>query len=254
MYKMKKSVKRKCKRTKYNKCKMHHKNKKTHARSQRGGTIEQAYDSEIARCTACNDEHIIDLISMLFTGCLTFRKLLEARNKQTPSLKQIVCRQLPDEQIRMAETLFGLQSGFEKTWPEFVIILTRMVKTHSAPTGITTPPNTMMSPSSKPEKEDWRPVMVPRPILPEGWTQSGPPERPIYFTVSTGQGQYEFPTMPAREFELAQRLAQIRDPNYIPPPLTEKDQASAKQADAWLPNLPDISASDRMMAFRLDDD
>ena len=63
MYKMKKSVKRKCKRTKYNKCKMHHKNKKTHARSQRGGTIEQAYDSEIARCTACNDEHIIDLIS-----------------------------------------------------------------------------------------------------------------------------------------------------------------------------------------------
>lgn len=243
---MKKSVKRKCKRTKHNKCTTHHMHKKTHhkrLRSQRGGTIEQAYDYEITRCIACTDPDIQNLMARLFTGCLMFRKLLEARSKQTPSLKQIVCGQLTDVQIRKAETWFGLQCGIE-IWPEFVIRLTRMVK--SVPTGIT-----MMPPSSKPEKEDWRPVMVPRPILPEGWTQSGPPERPIYFT-SSGQGQYEFPTMPAREFELAQRLEQIRDPNYIPPPLTEKDQASAKQADALLPNLPSPSVYDKMMAFRLD--
>ena len=46
---MKKSVKRKCKRTKHNKYTMHHKNKKTHSRGQRGGnlSLENMFDEII---------------------------------------------------------------------------------------------------------------------------------------------------------------------------------------------------------------
>jgi hypothetical protein len=54
---------------------------------------------------------------------------------------------------------------------------------------------------------------------------------------------------------LAQRLAQINDDKYEPPPLTQDDQESAKQSGAWLPPVTPVtpvSAYDRLMALKDD--
>jgi hypothetical protein len=60
--------------------------------------------------------------------------------------------------------------------------------------------------------------------------------------------------MPAREFELAKRLAQLNDDAYVPPPLTKADQESAKRVHASLPDVKEVSAYDRLMAFNPHDD
>lgn len=40
----------------------------------------------------------------------------------------------------------------------------------------------------------------------------------------------------------------------MPTPLTKADQESAKQSGAWLPDVKEVSAYDRLMAFNPDDD
>jgi hypothetical protein len=40
----------------------------------------------------------------------------------------------------------------------------------------------------------------------------------------------------------------------MPPPLTQKDQESAKRVRASLPDVKEVSAYDRLMAFNPDDD
>ena len=85
--------------------------------------------------------------------------------------------------------------------------------------------------------DEWRPAPVVDSRPQHG--HNGPDHKPIYFNSINGHSQYEVPTMPAREFELA--------------PLTQKDQESAKQSRASLPDVKEASAYDRLMAFNPDD-
>jgi hypothetical protein len=230
-------------------------------------------------------------VRSFFNNCEIFKTLLKSRDAETPTLKDVVCKQFNDAQIRKVETAFILSASkqfpfikakLETEWPNFVIHLTKVVWTSyqkendaeidarlRALRGFSTEPAPSKTPAqaSRPQSnqsnpmiqspmEYLSPVVVPGPQLPEGWMQSGPPERPIYFNRLTGKGQYEYPSMPSRELELAQRLEQIRDPDYTPPLLTERDQESAKRVGAWLPDIKkykEVSAYDRLMALNLDD-
>jgi hypothetical protein len=140
MYKMKKSAKRKCKRTKH-KCTTHthHMHKKTHhkrLRSQRGGTIESEYDKVIERYIQCTDPTIQLAVRKFFNNCEIFKTLLELRDAETPTLKNVVCAKFTDVQIRKVETVFILSASkkfpliktkLEIEWPNFVIHLTQVV-------------------------------------------------------------------------------------------------------------------------------
>ena len=75
----------------------------------------------------------------------------------------------------------------------------------------------------------------PGPPLPEGWSRYGPDHAPFYTNNLTGKSQNEFPTMPAA---LEQRLAQIKNPDYNPPDLSQEDKILAKKFGVDLPEIP----------------
>ena len=229
-----KSVKRKCNRAtckhsapRKNK-RTHHKNKRTHhkrLRSQRGGSLEAEYDQVIAKYMRCTDLEVELSIQKFFNNCEIFKKLLKLRNEQRPPLKQVVCGnefiKLTDAQIRSVEFAFilpvsnqfpSIKPKLETTWPEFVLHLKKVVeagyqkKTDTeidarlralkgfAPTSAITTKKESPLPKSV---EVFTPVQATtRQPLPEGWTQSGTENAPIYFN-KYGASTYERPTAPA---------------------------------------------------------
>jgi hypothetical protein len=79
------------------------------------------------------------------------------------------------------------------------------------------------------------PQPEPGPALPEGWTRYGPDHAPFYTNNLTGKSQNEFPTMPAA---LEKRLAQIKNPDYNPPDLSQEDKIRAIEVGVYLPDIP----------------
>ncbi len=241
-------------------------------RKQRGGKTKEELCDELINFYSNECDPSTNLIkdafkalefkNVKFENCDLLKKLLTKRDSADgPSLAKNVGSnlQLDDiinyERVVMTPILLqnsefrpywnGLISMDNKlaNWLNFVrLIHTNMTILAKEKTEKPTPkPNPTPTPSksqaSAAAADEWGPAHVdPGPQLPEGWTRSGPDYNPIYFTTN-GHSQYEFPTMPAREFELAKRLAQINDDNYEPTPLTQEDQASAKLVTAWLPDV-----------------
>ena len=252
-------------------------------RKQRGGKTKEEWCSILINfySTECDPskESIKKAFNALqFTNCDLLKRLLTKRDSAEPSLAVIIGSNLsPDDIIKhesdvMTQILLqnnefrpdwnGLISMDNKlaNWLNFVRLIYRNVNklAKQEPTYTSkpkpTPTPSKSQASAAAAADEWGPApveQVPGPQLPEGWTRSGPDYKPIYFNSINGHSQYEVPTMPAREFELAKRLAQINDDNYEPTPLTQEDQESAKQSGAWLPDPG--SAYDRLMAVNLDD-
>ncbi len=255
-------------------------------RNQRGGKTKQEWCSILINFyyTECDPSkepikeafNALQFKNLKYENCDLLQRLLTQRDSVKPSLAVIVGSNLSlDDIIKhesgvMTQILF-LNDGFRPNWNmsisidnklanwlNFVRLIYRnmndLVKQEPTYKPKPNPTPTPSKSQSSANAVEWRPLEVQRPQLPEGWTQSGPDNNPIYFNSINGHSQYEFPTMPAREFELAKRLAQINDDDYEPPPLTQKDQKSAKQSGAWLPDVKEVSAYDRLMAFNPDDD
>lgn len=233
-------------------------------RKQRGGQTDLKWCNELINfySTECNPSsdvvkaafNALQFTNVKFENCDLLKKLLTKRDSADgPSLAKNVGSNLQLDDIinyeRVVMTPILLQNdGFRPDWSglidnklarwlNFVRLIHDLVKKKPIykPKPTPTPSKSQASAAAA---DEWvpAPVQVPWPQLPEGWTRSGPDYNPIYFTTN-GHSQYEFPTMPAREFELAKRLAQINDDNYEPTPLTQEDQASAKLVTAWLPDV-----------------
>ena len=260
-------------------------------RKQRGGKTKEEWCSILINfySTECDPskESIKEAFNALqfknvqFENCDLLKRLLTKRDSAVgPSLAVIIGSNLsPDDIIKyesdvMTQILLqnnefrpywnGLISKDNKlaNWLNFVRLIYRNVNKlakqeptyTSKPKPTPTPSKSQASAAAAAAAADeWGPApveQVPGPQLPEGWTRSGPDYNPIYFTTN-GHSQYEVPTMSASAAALAKRLAQINDDNYEPLPLTQKDQESAKQSGAWLPDPG--SEYDRLMAVNLDD-
>ena len=255
-------------------------------RKQRGGKTKEEWCSILINfySTECDPskESIKEAFNALqfknvqFENCDLLKKLLTKRDSADgPSLAKNVGSnlQLDDiinyERVVMTQILLqnnefrpdwnGLISMDNKlaNWLNFVRLIYKnmnnLVKQEPTYTSKHNPTPTPSKSQASAAADEWGPApveQVPGPQLPEGWTRSGPDHAPIYFNSINGHSQYEFPTMPALEFELAKRLAQINDDNYEPPPLTPEDQESAKRVIAWLPDPG--SARDRLMALNDD--
>ena len=151
-----------------------------------------------------------------------------------------------------------LNRNFIQNWTDFVISLKRSVdarysddlkermdvlKEEPLHQGLVSPPSHRARPvPARPVLEQAIPAIpayVPQPELgpplPEGWTRYGPDHAPFYTNNLTGKSQNEFPTMPAA---LEKRLAQIKNPDYNPPGLSQEDKRSAKEVGADLPDIP----------------
>ena len=257
-------------------------------RNQRGGKTKQEWCSILINfySTECDPSkeaikeafNALQFKNLKYENCDLLQRLLTQRDSVKPSLAVIVGSNLSlDDIIKyesgiMTQILFR-NDGFRPNWNmsisidnklanwlNFVRLIYRNMNdlVKQEPTYAPKPkPNPTPTPSksqSSAATVEWRHLEVQRPQLPEGWTQSGPHHKPIYFNSINGHSQYEFPTMSASAAALAQRLAQINDDDYQPPPLTQKDQESAKQSDASLPDVKEVSAYDRLMAFNPNDD
>ena len=258
-------------------------------RNQRGGKTKQEWCSILINfySTECDPSkesikeafNALQFKNLKYENCDLLQRLLTQRDSAVgPSLAVIIGSNLSlDDIIKyesdvMTQILLqnnefrpywnGLISKDNKlaNWLNFVRLIYRNVNklVKQEPT-YTSKPNPTPTPSKSQASaaDEWGPApveQVPGPQLPEGWTRSGPDHAPIYFTTNGHSLRGEFPTMPAREFELAKRLAQINDDNYEPTPLTKADQESAKRVRAWLPDVKQVSAYDRLMAFNPNDD
>ena len=205
-------------------------------RKQRGGKTKLEWYREMRKSYGDCDkskESVRTALSILkLDDCEKFRKLLRIRDESIKSLSDVVCSYI--NKIEGTETAYmkpimqeyGLYTPDSLThWINFVKYMNRTV----SQLGLQDLPR-----SSKTAQyaDEWGPApveQVPGPQLPEGWTRSGPDHAPIYFTTN-GHSQYEFPTMPALEFE----------------------QESAKRGRAGLPDVKQVSAYDRLMALNDD--
>lgn len=254
-------------------------------RNQRGGKTKQEWCSILINfySTECDPSkesikeafNALQFKNLKYENCDLLQRLLTQRDSAIgPSLAAIVGSNLSlDDIIKhesgvMTQILLrnnefrphwnGLISTNNKlaNWLNFVRLIYRNMNdlVKQEPTYKPKPkpnptPTPSKSQSSAAAADEWRPLEVQRPQLPEGWTQSGPDNNPIYFNSINGHSQYEFPTMSASAAALAKRLAQINDDNYEPTPPTKADQESAKQVRASLPDVKEVSAYDRLMAF-----
>jgi len=242
-------------------------------RNQRGGKTKQEWYLELKKSyiDACLNPQKTPSVAIVKafkqldfdvndpSSCIKFRRLLRIRDESSKSLSDVVCSDI--NKIEGTETAYmeplmkdnGLYTPDSFTnWINFVKHMNRAVS-EFALQDLPKPSRAQSQSSAAADERRPAPVVDSRPQLPEGWTQSGPDHAPIYFTTNGHSLRGEFPTMPAREFELAKRLAQINDDAYVPPPLTQKDQESAKQSRASLPDVKEVSAYDRLMAFNPND-
>ena len=223
-------------------------------RKQRGGKTKEEWCSILINfySTECDPskESIKKAFNALqFTNCDLLKRLLTKRDSAEPSLAVIIGSNLsPDDIIKhesdvMTQILLqnnefrpdwnGLISMDNKlaNWLNFVRLIYRNVNklAKQEPTYTSkpkpTPTPSKSQASAAAADDEWGPVQVPGPQLPEGWNRSGPDHAPIYFNSITGHSQYEFPTMSASAAALAKRLV----PN-LPAPILTGDQLAAKLA------------------------
>jgi hypothetical protein len=206
-------------------------------RKQRGGKTKLEWYREMRKSYGDCDkskESVRTALSILkLDDCEKFRKLLRIRDEIIKSLSDVVCSDI--NKIEGTETAYmkpimqeyGLYTPDSLTnWINFVKYMNRTVSQLALQ-------DLPVVPKAKPSADEWGPApveQVPGPQLPEGWTRSGPDHAPIYFTTNGHSLRGEFPTMPAREFE----------------------QESAKRGRAGLPDDKQVSAYDRLMAFKDD--
>lgn len=255
-------------------------------RNQRGGKTKQEWCSILINfySTDCDPSkesikeafNALQFNNLKYENCDLLKMLLTQRDSAVgPSLAEKVGSNLSLDNIINYERDVMIQillrnNGFRPYWSEsismdnklanwlnFVRLIYRkmneLVKQEPTYAPKPKPTPTPSKSQSSAAAAEWRPVEVPRPQLPEGWRQSGPDNAPIYFNSLNGHSQYEFPTMSAASAAaLAQRLAQINDDKYEPPPLTQNDHESEKQSGAWLPDVKEVSAYDRLMALKDD--
>jgi hypothetical protein len=213
-------------------------------------------ESELQK-VVCGDYSEKDIRLHATTQLATMKRILDGDSKPIPIIVKL-------------KDLF-LNRNFTQNWTDFVINLKTTVDArysadlkkrinalnadplHQLNEGLVSPPSHRARPvPARPVLEQAIPAIpayVPQPELgpplPEGWTRYGPDHAPFYTNNLTGKSQNEFPTMPAA---LEKRLAQIKNPDYNPPDLSQEDKRRAKEVGA---DLPDIPIPSGLLEYRL---